>query len=436
MKEIKAGLIGLGTIGTGVVKVFQKNAELMEKRLGARLRLVKIADLDITTDRGISLDPALLTTDAYAVIRDPDIKIIIELIGGYEPARTFVLEAIAQGKHVITANKALLALHGDEILAAAEKQGVSVMFEAAVAGGIPVISAIKESLCANRFRSVLGILNGTCNYILSRMSREGQEFETVLKDAQTQGYAEADPTFDIEGVDTSHKLAILISLCFGTRVDFKSIYTEGISNISALDLQFAKQFGYEIKLLAIGKLGYGKVEARVHPTMIPISHPLADVGGVFNAVRLQGDFVGPVMLHGQGAGMDATASAVMGDAMAVTRDLLRKGPLRTPSMGCAVAVRADLPVRPMEELVGHYYLRVGVLDRPGVLAQIAGILGNHDISIASMMQPERQIGGAVPIVIMTHDAGEANVRAALAEIDQLELVREKSHLIRIENDLA
>ncbi|WP_305041407.1 homoserine dehydrogenase [Geoalkalibacter sp.] len=436
MKEIKAGLIGLGTIGTGVVKIFQKNAELMEKRLGARLRLAKIADLDITTDRGVAIDPALLTTDAYAVLRDPEIKIVIELIGGYEPARTFVLEAIAQGKHVITANKALLALHGDEIFAAAEKQGVNVMFEASVAGGIPVISAIKESLCANRIRSVLGILNGTCNYILTRISQEGLEFETVLKDAQAQGYAEADPTFDIEGIDTAHKLAILISLCFGTRVDFKSIYTEGISRISALDLQFAKQFGYEIKLLAIGKLGYGKIEARVHPTMVPVDHPLADVDGVFNAVRLQGDFVGPVMLHGRGAGMDATASAVMGDAMAIARDLLRKGPVRTPSLGCAQASLADFPVRPMDELVGQYYLRFGVLDRPGVLAQIAGILGNHDISILSMLQPERQIGGAVPIVLMTHEAGEANIRAALDEIDRLDLVREKCHLIRIESDLA
>lgn len=436
MKEIKVGLIGLGTIGTGVVKVFQKNAEIMEKRLGARLRLVKIADLDITTDRGITIDPGLLTTDAFSIIRDPEVKVIIELIGGYEPARTFVLEAIAQGKHVITANKALLALHGDEILTAAEERGVSVMFEASVAGGIPVISAIKESLCANRLRSVLGILNGTCNYILTRMSQEGKEFESVLTDAQAHGYAEADPTFDIEGVDTAHKLAILISLCFGTRVDFNSIYTEGISNISALDLHYAKQFGYEIKLLAIGKLGYGKIEARVHPTMVPLDHPLADVDGVFNAVRLLGDFVGPVMLHGRGAGMDATASAVMGDVMAVSRDILRKSTLRTHSMGCSMAVRGDFPVRPMDELVGQYYLRFGVYDRPGVLAQIAGILGNHDISIASMIQPERQVGGAVPIVLMTHEAGEANIQAALREINELDLVREKCHLIRIENDLA
>ena len=436
MKEIKAGLIGFGTIGTGVVKIFQKNADLITKRLGARLNLVKIADLDITTDRGVTLEPSILTNDANEVLHNPDIKVVIELIGGYEPARTFVLEAIAQKKHVITANKALLALHGDEIFAAAEKQGVSVMFEAAVAGGIPVISAIKENLGANRFRTVLGILNGTCNYILTRMSQEGEDFAKVLKDAQEKGYAESDPTFDIEGVDTAHKIAILISLCFGTRVDFKNIYTEGISRLSALDLQFAKQFGYEIKLLAIGKIGYGKVEARVHPTMIPTSHPLADVDGVFNAVRLLGDFVGPVMLHGQGAGMDATASAVMGDVISVARDILRKSILRTPSLGCAQSALGDLPVRPMAELVGQYYLRFGVLDRPGVLAQIAGILGNHDISIASMLQPERQVSGAVPIVIMTHDAGEANIRSALEEIDQLELVREKSLFIRIENDLG
>jgi homoserine dehydrogenase len=436
MKEINVGLIGFGTIGTGVVHIFQQNADIMEQRLGARLNLKKIADLDVITDRGVTLDPSILTTDANEILHDPEIDMVIELVGGYEPARTFVLEAISRGKHIITANKALLALHGDEILAAAEEKGVNVMFEAAVAGGIPVISPIKENLCANRFRTVLGILNGTCNYILTRMSQDGDDFSEVLKDAQEAGFAEADPTFDIEGVDTAHKLAILTSLCFGTKVDFDSIYTEGISRLSSLDLQFARQFGYEIKLLAIGKIGYGKVEARVHPTMIPISHPLAEVHGVFNAVRLLGDFVGPVMLHGQGAGMEPTASAVMGDVMSVARDIFTGRPLRTPAMGCSQSNFEDLPVRPMEDLVSQYYLRFGALDRPGVLAQISGILGNHDISISSMIQPDRQIGGTVSIVIMTHEAPEANIRAALAEIDELEVMREKSLFIRIENDLG
>ncbi len=435
MKEIKVGILGLGTIGTGVVKVFQKNSELIQQRLGARLTLTKIADLDIITDRGIEIDPELLTTKAEEVLDHPDIEIVIELIGGYEPARSFVLRAIANGKHVITANKALLALHGDEIYAAAEAKGVEVQFEAAVAGGIPVISSIKENLCANHIRNVQGILNGTCNYILTRMTDAEENFDDVLKEAQEQGYAESDPTFDIEGVDTAHKLAILIALCFGTRVDFNDIYTEGITGISAVDIQFARQFGYKIKLLAIGKMGYGKVEARVHPTMIPVSHPLADVDGVYNAVRLVGDFVGPVTLHGQGAGMEATASAVMGDAVAVARNLLAGAPVRTPSLGYPLAQRKDLPVRPMDELIGQYYLRFAIPDQPGVLAQLAGVLGTYDISISSMIQPERQVGGAVPIVMMTHEAREADIRSAFAEIDAGGLVREKSHLIRIESDL-
>ena len=435
MKQINVGLIGFGVIGTGVVKVFQQNAKLIEARLGARLVLSRIADLDITTDRGVTLDADILTTRVEDILDSPDIDIVIELIGGYEPARTFVLRAIEGGKHVVTANKALLALHGEEIFAAAADKGVDVLFEAAVGGGIPILSAIKENLCANNFRSIFGILNGTCNYVLTRMTDEGEDFSEVLRDAQEQGYAEADPTFDIEGVDTAHKLAILSALCFGTRVNFNDIYTEGISNISSLDIQFAEMFGYKIKLLAIGKIGYGKVEARVHPTMIPRHFPFADVDGVFNAVRLQGDFVGPVMLSGHGAGMEATASAVMGDAVAIARTLLSGGRNRTPTMGYCPEAIDHLPIKPMDEIVSQYYLRFAAMDRPGVLAQISGILGKQDISIASMIQPERQEGGAVPIVLMTHEAQEANIRAALEEIDRLEVMREKSRLIRIESEL-
>ncbi|BCR04770.1 homoserine dehydrogenase [Desulfuromonas versatilis] len=435
MKEIKAGLLGFGTIGKGVVRVFQNNAELLEKRLGARLTLARIADLDITTDRGISVAPAILTTSAEQVLTDPSIDIVIELIGGYEPARSFVLKAIENGKHVVTANKALLALHGEEIFSAAEKKGVQVMFEAAVGGGIPIISAIKENLCANNFRSIFGILNGTCNYILTRMTNEGAEFASVLKDAQAKGYAEADPTFDIEGVDAAHKLAILTALCFGTRVRFEDIYTEGVSQISALDIQFARQFGYKIKLLAIGKKDNGEIEARVQPTMIPLNYPLADVDGVFNAVRLVGDFVGPVMLYGHGAGMDATASAVMGDVMAIVRNLDAGGAGRTPAMGYQRQNIAAYPVKAMADIVSQYYLRFTALDKPGVLAQISSRLGQYEISIASMIQPEQQAGEAVPIVIMTHEASEANIRKALAEIDQLEVIQEPTRLIRIESEL-
>jgi homoserine dehydrogenase len=435
MKEIRVGLLGFGTIGTGVVKAFRQNGQVIEERLGGALRLARIADLDITTDRGVTVDEDLLTTNADEVLTAPDIDVVIELVGGYEPARTFVLKAIEHGKHVVTANKALLALHGEEIMAAAAEKGVELLFEAAVGGGIPVLTAIKENLCANQFSSIFGILNGTCNYVLTRMTNAGDEFSDVLRDAQAKGYAEADPTFDIEGVDTAHKLAILIGLCFGTRVRFEDIYTEGISGISALDILFARQFGYKIKLLAISKIGYGQVEARVHPTMIPLNYPLADVEGVLNAVRLVGDFVGPVMLSGRGAGMDATASAVMGDVMAIARNLRAGATTRTPPMGYHPRFVADLPIKPIEEIVSQYYLRFAATDQPGVLAQIAGILGRYEISITSMIQPERQVGGAVPIVLMTHEAKEANIRSALDEIDRLEVIRETSRFIRIESEI-
>jgi len=435
MRVINIGLLGFGTIGTGVVKLLRENGSLIEKRLGARLQLAKIADLDITSDRGISIEPHLLTTNAQDILDAPDIDVVIELIGGYEPARSFVLRAIKNGKHVVTANKALLALHGEEIFDAAAAGQIDIQFEAAVGGGIPVISAIKENLCANAFRSVLGILNGTCNYILTRMTNEGSEFADILKDAQKEGYAEADPTFDVEGIDAAHKLAILMSLCFGTKVPFDQIYTEGIGHISPLDIQFAEQFGYKIKLLAISKQDNGAIEARVHPTMIPLHYPLADVDGAFNAVRIAGDFVGPVMLYGLGAGMNATASAVVGDVMAIARNLLSEGSVRTPPLGYLSQYVGELSIKPMAEVVSHYYLRFAALDGPGVLAQIAGCLGQHNISIASMIQPERQVGGAVPIVLMTHEAKEADVRAALEEIDGLEVIREPSHFIRIETDL-
>jgi len=436
MREIRVGLLGFGTIGTGVVRVFQNNARLLQDRLGVNLKLVRIADLDIVSDRGVKVDTGLLTTDASAIVEAPDIDIVIELIGGYEPARSFVLKALENKKHVVTANKALLALHGVEIFAAAERNGVEVLFEAAVGGGIPVITAIKENLCANHFQSVFGILNGTCNYILTRMTDAGEEFAAVLKEAQKAGYAEADPTFDVEGIDTAHKLALLVGLCFGTRVDFGSIYTEGISGISPLDIQFARDFGYRIKLLAIGKMdAEGALEARVHPTMIPAQYPLADVGGAFNAVRCNGDFVGPVMLYGQGAGMDATASAVLGDVMGLARTMACGSSSRTPAMGYISSAIATLPVKPMTEIVSQYYLRFLTLDCPGVLAQIATILGKYDISISSMVQPERHETDSVPIVFMTHEAIEANVQKALTEINQLEVVREPAHLIRIESNL-
>lgn len=433
---INVGLLGFGTIGTGVVRVLQQNADVIQQRLGAPVQLLKIADLDITTDRGVQVEPGILTTKVEDVISHPDIDLVIELIGGYEPAKSFLLKAIANGKHVVTANKALMAVHGQEIIAAANQAGVSVMFEAAVGGGIPVISPIKESLGANRFSSVLGILNGTCNYILTKMTDHGSEFAAVLKEAQQLGYAEADPTFDIEGVDTAHKIALLSSLCFGTRVDFNQVYIEGISNIDAVDISFAKQMGYKIKLLAIGKNHGDQIEVRVHPTMIPAEDQLAEVDGVFNAVRLTGDFVGPTLLYGSGAGMDPTASAVMGDVMAIGRDILSGARLRLPIMGCCEEAVQSLPIRPMSEIISHYYLHFRSLDRPGVLARIAGCLGDHNISIQSMIQPECHDADCVPIVLMTHAAKEADVVKALKEIEAFDITCQNPRLIRVEHDLG
>ncbi len=435
MRSIKLGLLGFGTIGTGVVKLLQKNHALLAERTGVSLELVRIADLDITTDRGVNLAPGILSADAEGLLNDPEIQVVIELIGGYEPARSFVLKAIQNGKHVVTANKALLALHGEEIFRAAEEAGVEVMYEASVGGGIPVISAIKENLGANEFTSLYGILNGTCNYILTRMDEEGEVFADVLVDAQKHGYAEADPTFDVEGIDTAHKLALLLSLCFGTRVDFDKIYTEGISKITALDIEFAHGFGYKLKLLAIGKRDGDQIEARVHPTMVPKDYPLSTINGVFNCVRLVGDFVGPVMLSGYGAGMDATASAVMGDVVAIAHNLKAGIGTRVAALGCPQSALSNYAIKPMEQIVTPYYLRLMVKDQPMVLAQIAGILGKHQISIESMIQPHRHVAEAVPIVFMTHEAEERNVRAALYEIDQLGEVCEESLLIRIEDNL-
>ena len=437
MNDIKVGLIGFGNIGAGVVKLLRENADVVRSKVGTGIVLKRIADLDITSDRGVAVEPSILTTDVNDIFSDPEISVVIELIGGYEPAKSFVLKAIEQGKHVVTANKALLALHGDEIYAAAARKGVEVQFEASVGGGIPVLTAIKSNLAANRFGGVFGIMNGTCNYILTRMTQEGADFAEVLQAAQDLGYAEPDPTFDIEGVDTAHKLAVLVSLCFGTRIDFNSIHTEGITSISGLDVKFAREFGYRIKLLAIGKLNDGQVEVRVHPTMIPLHNPLADVNGVFNAIRLTGDFVGPVMFYGRGAGQNPTASAIVGDLIGLARSIQAGAGRRMAPLGFLDAGIADLPIKPMAEIVSKYMLRFSALDQPGVLGAIAGSLGRHGISIESMVQTAHEADDTapVPIVIMTHEAREGSVREALAEIDQLDIICQKTAFIRIEDNL-
>jgi homoserine dehydrogenase len=436
MKEIKVGLIGFGTVGSGVVGILQKNSGLIEKRMGAKLVLKRIADIDLKTDRGVKLKPGVLTRRAEDVIKDPEIDIVTELIGGIEPAKTFILEAIRNKKHIVTANKALLALHGDEIFREAHRFGVDVNFEASVGGGIPIIRSIKEGLVANRIHSIFGILNGTSNYILSKMTDERRDFREVLKEAQEKGYAETDPTYDIEGIDAAHKLAILIRLAFGTSLRFHEIFIGGISEITPLDIQFGREFGYRIKLLAIAKMEKGKIEARVHPTMIPEGHLLSTVEGVFNAVYIKGDAVGPALFYGQGAGQMPTGSAVVSDLVELGRNLLvqAKGH-RVPSLSYQEFAIEKNPLKRIEEVVMPYYMRFSALDRPGVLSKISGILGKNDISIVSVIQKGRRIKGSVPVVMMTHEAKEKNVRQALKEINRLGVILGKTMFIRVENEL-
>ncbi len=435
-REVRVGLIGFGTIGTGVVKLLRRNPSQIRTRLGARLTLARIADIDLRTDRGVAVDRKRLTTDAHALIDDPSIDIVIELMGGYEPARRFVLRALGNGKSVVTANKALLAVHGGEIFAAVEKAGVDIGYEASIGGGIPIVRTLKEGLAGDRNRAVYGIVNGTSNYILSTMTQQGGEFGTVLKEAQRQGLAEADPTYDVDGIDAAHKLTLLIQLAFGTAVRFADIAVEGIRHVSQLDINFAREFGYVIKLLAIAKQDGDGIEARVHPTMVPRQHLLADVNGAYNAIAVQGDALGASMYFGLGAGMMPTATAVVADLMDVARNLLGQNRGRVAPLGYPLALQRRLPLKSMDDLVSEYYLRFMVVDRPGVLAKISGILGTHEISIASVIQKEREHGASVPIVIRTHHARERNLRKALQAIDRLSAVRAKSALIRIEDSLG
>ncbi len=433
MREVRVGLIGWGTIGTGVVKLLQQNAAGLRERLGVPLRLAAIADIDLERDRGVRVDRQLLTRDARKILADPGIDVVVELIGGYEPARQFVLQAIAAGKSVVTANKALLAMHGAEIFRAAERAGVDVAFEASVGGGIPIIRTLKEALAGDRNRAVYGIVNGTCNYILTTMAERGAEFPEVLRLAQEQGLAEANPSFDIDGIDSAHKLALLIQLAFGARVRCDEIPVEGIRHITAMDIAFAREFGYAIKLLAIAKAGGDGIEARVHPTMVPAGHLLADVGGAFNAIVVHGSALGPTMYIGQGAGMMPTATAVVADILEVARRRLSGARSQVPPLGLPFARLRSLRIKSLAELVSHYYLRFMVADRPGVLAQIAGILGRNGISIASVLQKERERSGPVPVVIRTHEARERDLRRALRAIEQLRVVKEKPAVIRIED---
>ena len=434
MKKISLGLIGFGTIGTGLVKLLQENGELIAGRLGAKIDLKRIADIDIRRSRGIPVDTALLTTDAGDILNDPGIDIVVELMGGYEPARTFILAALSQGKHVVTANKALLATHGDEIFQSAVRHGVNIGFEASVGGTIPIIKTIKESLIANRILSLSAIMNGTANFILTKMTDEGKAFAVVLKEAQTLGFAEADPVYDVEGIDTAHKLAIILSLAYGKKVRLEDLYREGITRISEQDIEFAHELGYRIKLLAIAIQRGQEVEARLHPTMIPFDHLLANVNGNFNAFHIIGDAADSVFLYGQGAGMMPTASAVVSDIVDIARDVLKGISGRIPPRVLHEEIIEDIRLLPFDQIRTNYYFRFSAVDRPGVLSRISGILGENNISIAAVIQKGRKQGGAVPVVMTTYKARELDVRRAMEDIDRLDVVMGKTMLIRIEDD--
>jgi homoserine dehydrogenase len=430
MRAVKIGILGLGTVGTGVAKVFFTHREELEEKIGAPVTIHAIADLDISPRKDLQTEDLPFTKDVSRVLDDPAVDIVVELIGGLEPARRFILRALANGKHVVTANKALLATHGEELYAEARERGLMLAFEAAVAGGIPLIRAVKEGLAANRISSMYGIVNGTSNYILSKMTDEGQEFGRVLAEAQAKGYAEADPTFDVEGIDSAHKLQILATLAFRTPVKLKDIYVEGITQITPQDITIAREMGFRIKLLAIAKAGNGMLELRIHPTMIPDTTPLSAVSGVFNAVFLHGDVVDDLMFYGRGAGQMPTASSVWADIVEIARRLAA-GQTAVPQ-DLPVLGRKRLSLKPMDEVTSAFYLYVSAMDQPAVLAQVAGILGKHEISIASVIQKIHQHAKAVPVVMMTHEAQEGSMQKALKEINDLRVIIAPTRMIRVE----
>jgi homoserine dehydrogenase len=434
MRSIKVGIIGLGTVGSGVYSMLKKNSALIEKKVGCPVVVHGVADLDLQKKAHADVPPDIFTTDAYQLINNPDIDIIVELIGGTEEAGTYLIEAARRGKHVVTANKALLAEKGDHIIREIENEDVEIGFEATVAGGIPILKALRESLAGNKIQELFGIINGTSNYILTQMSRQGKDFSRVLDEAKKIGLAEADPTLDVDGVDSAHKLSILIWLTTGKYLDFHNIYVEGIRELTPLDLEFASEFGFEIKLLAIAKRDGEKIEARVHPTMIPKGHLLSTVGEAYNAIYVTGDFVGPVLFFGSGAGKDPTASAVVGDIVDIVRTIRAGAKKRLPFSG----FQSDgdrVEIKNVADVISEYYLRFIVIDKPGVLSKISGILGKNHISIASVMQKGRKKEKDVPIVILTHEARERDLKKALREIDELSVVLDKTKLIRIESNL-
>jgi homoserine dehydrogenase len=427
MKPIQVGLLGIGTVGSGTFNVLKRNQEEIKRRAGRGIEIAMVADLDVERARSVVGEGVQVVNDARAVIANPEIDIVVELIGGYGIAKALVLEAIAAGKHVVTANKALLAVHGTEIFAAAQAKGVMVAFEAAVAGGIPIIKALREGLTANRIEWVAGIINGTTNFILSEMRDKGLDFDVVLKEAQRLGYAEADPTFDIEGVDAAHKATIMSAIAYGIPVQFDKAYVEGITKLSSADIRYAEQLGYRIKLLGITKRVASGVELRVHPTLVPAKRLIANVEGAMNAVMVQGDAVGTTLYYGKGAGSEPTASAVIADLVDITR-LHTADPLnRVPHLAFQPSELSDLPVLPMSEVVTSYYLRLRVADEAGVLAQVTGILANAGISIDAVLQREAdEVAGEgaaqTDLIILTHDTREGTMNAAIEQMQALATV--------------
>jgi homoserine dehydrogenase len=433
MNPICVGLLGIGTVGGGTWNVLARNQEEIMRRAGRGIRIAKVGDKDLVRARQLVAGQAEVTADAWEVVNDPAIDIVVELIGGYGIARDLVLKAIANGKHVVTANKALLATHGNEIFAAAQNKGVMVAFEGAVAGGIPIIKALREGLTANRIEWIAGIINGTSNFILSEMRDKGLAFDSVLKEAQRLGYAEADPTFDIEGIDAAHKLTIMSAIAFGIPMQLDKAYTEGISGLTQDDIRYAEQLGYRIKLLGITRRTPEGIELRVHPTLVPVRRLIANVEGVMNAILVKGDAVGATLYYGAGAGAEPTASAVVADLVDVTRMHTADPEHRVPHLAFQPDQLSDIPILPMAEVVTSYYLRMRVVDRPGVLADITRILADRSVSIDAMVQKEPSEGEEqVDIIMLTHETREKHINAAIAAIEALPVVTGKVTRIRLE----
>jgi homoserine dehydrogenase len=432
MRRINVGIIGFGTVGAGTAEILLANRDLIAGRVGSEIVIKRIADLDLHSDRGLTVDQDLLTTEAMDIIEDPDIHIVVELIGGIEQAKHYILKAIEKKKHVVTANKALLAEHGKEIYQAAEENRVSLGFEASVGGGIPVIRALREGLSANRIHTIMGILNGTSNYILTRMTKKGLDYRDAVEEAIKRGYAEDPPTLDVDGTDAAHKLAILVSIAFGAPVAFDHIYREGIDRLTPDDIRFAGEFGFCLKLLAIARNLGDKVDARVHPAMVPLDHIMANVNGVYNAIYMEGDFVGSNLYYGLGAGRRPTGSAVVSDLIHLARQLRQGVDRLVPPLAHVRSEHTEVAIQPIKDVSSPYYFRFSAVDQPGVLSKISGILGKNNISIYSVIQKGREIDGSVPVVMLTHEAKESSVLKALSQLDQLDVLTDKTMIIRVE----